>query len=174
MTALVVMIAPPAAGKSTWVKARFVATQRVNLDTFRGMVSDNDHDQEATSEAVAIQHLIVAARCQRRLLTVVDATNTRCSVRREVLRHAVDNQLLTVAVVLDVPLDTCQARNIARRDAGGMFVPPDVIERMWTTMQANIPAGPVPDFDVTRRIGPDGDQLFGAAPAQYAGASWLL
>lgn len=174
MTALVMMIAPPAGGKTTWAEARFTPTQRVSLDRFRALVSDDEEDQDATPDAVQVQHLIVAARCRRRRLTVVDATNTRGSLRRTLLRHAVDNQLLTVAVVLDTSLDICKAQNLARQAAGGRFVPPDVIERMWTSMQENIPAGPIPDFDVTRRIGPDHDQLFGATRDQYEGAAWLL
>lgn len=170
MTALVVMIAPPGAGKSSWTAGRFHRHQVVNLDSIREQIADDPADQGATREAADIQHAMLAARCRRRLLTVVDATNLGGGVRESLLGHAHRNLMLTVAVVLDVPLEVCLIRN-RRRDR---VVPEHVIVRMHQQYLRSIPAaGVVAGFDVTRRIGYAHDYVAGLVPTDQREAPWL-
>jgi len=169
---LVVMIGEPGSGKSTFVRDRFLPTQIVNLDTLRGIVSDNPGNQDATAEAVCLQNQILAARCRRRLLTVVDATNVRADVREGLLKHAGRHRLFTVAVVLDVPLQTCLDRNAER--IGAARVPDDVIRRMRQQRLDDIGEHPglVPGFASTFWVGGNlGVYTFGRIPT--GDLAWL-
>jgi protein phosphatase len=172
VTALVVMIAPPGAGKSTWVKDRFTPNQTINLDELRGRLSDDPHAQDVTTEAVTIQDLLLAGRCRRRLLTVVDATNIRPDVRSRLLGYAYSNTMLPVAVVLDVPLETCLARNAARPRP----VPEEVIRRMWAELTETVGStGGVDGFGQTVRFDPDGYllEVVGRGASGLDNAPWL-
>jgi protein phosphatase len=148
---------------------RAVAQQRVNLDTYRGLVADIEGDQTANNEAAAIQGIIVGGRLRRGLLTYIDATNVRPKFRDELLAKARQFGAFTVAVVWDLPLGVCIERNRTREQQ----VPVEVIERMHLAIRTDIPEGPVPGFHVTRRIRTTGDTLFGQVPVEYAGAPWL-
>jgi protein phosphatase len=159
VTALVVMIGPPGSGKSTWCAGRFRPSQIVNLDHLRELVCDDPGDMSATGDAVQVQHRLIAARCRRRLLTVVDATNVRPGLRIGLLDHAAANGMLALAVVLDVPEDVCKARNKLR----DRQVPVEVVDRMCEQRLDDLKVpGPVPGFAVTRWIDCHGrDLVFG-------------
>ncbi len=165
---LVVAIAPPAAGKSTWILKRARAHERVNLDTYRAFVADDEGDQSATNEAAALQGIILKGRLRRGLTTFVDSTNAASRRREELVNVGRQFDAFTVAVVWDLPLSVCIERNRSRERR----VPVEVIERMHLAIRTEIPKGPVPDFDVTRRIGTH-DVRFGRVPAAFTGAAWL-
>lgn len=168
---MVVAIAPPGAGKSTWIAERAVDQQRVNLDTYRGLVADDEGDQTANNEAAAIQGIVLGGRLRRGLLTYVDSTNTRPKFRGELLAKAAQFGAFTVAVVWDLPVGVCIERNRTRERQ----VPVEVIERMHLAIRTDIPEGPVPGFHLTRRIRYriGADNLFGRVPEEYASAPWL-
>lgn len=170
---MVVTIGVPGAGKSTFTTRWFTPTQRLNLDTFRGMAADDEHDQTATDVAVCVQDVLLRERCRRGLVTVVDSTNVRHSVRARLLQVA--ERVPSVAVVFDIPKEVCHRRNAARPQP----VPAQVIERMHermydVTRNGLAPSGPVPGFTLTRRIGLGTDVLHGEVPAHLADAAWLL
>lgn len=178
MTALVVTIAVAGAGKSTWLAARFTPFQIVNLDTLRGVISDDPGDREATGDAVDVQDRILGARCRRRRLTAVDATNLRPDVREKLTGLAIANLMTPVAVVFDIPEETCLARNELRREQDGRYVPPAVIERQAASFKENVPpTGSVPGFAQTVRVQADGSRVvFGLASTRHRNepAPWLL
>ncbi|MFD4538198.1 hypothetical protein, partial [Kitasatospora sp. NPDC058492] len=41
----IVLIGPPASGKSTWTAARFPSSARVSLDFYRGLLTDDETNQ---------------------------------------------------------------------------------------------------------------------------------
>lgn len=158
MTHLVVMVAPPGAGKSTWLAPRYpLATQRVCLDTFRDWCTDDEGDQTVNAAAATIQQLILAERLTRRLATAVDSTNINPVIRNDLVLIANRYGVPVVAVVLDTPLELCQRRNAARRDP----VPAWKVELMWQQLHDEFRAPcAIPGFAVTRWVQPAGDRVF--------------
>jgi protein phosphatase len=113
--ALILLVGPAGAGKTTWAEARFIPSQVLSSDAFRAMVADDPADQSATREAFSLLHAVARSRLRRGLVTVVDATNLLVSARRPLIELARRAQRPVVAVVFEVPLSELLARN-ARRE----------------------------------------------------------
>ncbi|WP_182884948.1 polynucleotide kinase-phosphatase [Microbispora sp. H10885] len=113
---LVVLVGVSGSGKSTFAARHFAPTQVVSSDFCRGLVSDDENDQTATSEAFDLLHHIVGVRLRRGLLTVVDATNVQWEARKRLIELARSHDVLADAIVLDVPEEVARARNAARPD----------------------------------------------------------
>jgi protein phosphatase len=78
---LVVLIGPSGSGKSTFARTHFGSFEMLSSDFCRGLVSNDENDQTATTAAFKVLHAIVAKRLERGLLTVVDATNVGARLR---------------------------------------------------------------------------------------------
>ena len=113
---LVLLVGVSGSGKSTFAAEHFAPTQVIGSDFCRGVVSDDENDQTATADAFALLNTIVDIRLRRGLLTVVDATNVQRKAREQLIRIAKDNNVLTTAIVLDVPESVAVARNRSRAD----------------------------------------------------------
>jgi protein phosphatase len=113
---LVVLIGPSGCGKSTFARRHFAATEVLSSDAFRGLVSDDENDQTATTDAFAALHVVAARRLARGRLTVIDATNVQPEARKPLVALAREYHVLPVAIVLDLPERVCHARNAARSD----------------------------------------------------------
>jgi protein phosphatase len=72
---LVLLIGASGCGKSTFAKKYFLPSEIVSSDECRGIVSDDENNQAATSDAFDLLHFIVNKRLKNGKLTVVDATN---------------------------------------------------------------------------------------------------
>ncbi len=114
--ALVVLVGPTGAGKSTFARRHFRPTEIVSSDACRGLVADDENDQSASGDAFDLLHFIVKKRLTRGLLTVVDATNVQVRARKPLVALAREHHVLPVAVVFDIPFEVCLARNAARDD----------------------------------------------------------
>jgi protein phosphatase len=113
---LVVLIGASGSGKSSFARKHFKPTEIVSSDACRGIVSDDENNQAATSDAFELLHYIVAKRLKRGLLTVVDATNVQPDSRKHLIQLARDYHVLPVAIVLDMPERVCYERNDLRPD----------------------------------------------------------
>lgn len=113
---LVLLIGVSGSGKSTFAARHFLPTQVISSDFCRGLVADDENDQDATPDAFDVLNYIVATRLRRGLLTVVDATNVQRNARAELVRIAKAHDVLVDAIVLDVPEAVAIARNEARVD----------------------------------------------------------
>ncbi|MFD0688910.1 polynucleotide kinase-phosphatase [Actinomadura fibrosa] len=122
---LVVLVGVSGSGKSHFARKHFAPTQVISSDFCRGIVSDDENDQSATGDAFDLLHYIVAKRLRRGLLTVVDATNVQSHARQSLLRIAKEHDVLSVAIVLDVPERVAAERNATRpdRDFGAHVIP---------------------------------------------------
>ncbi|AYB33716.1 polynucleotide kinase-phosphatase [Chryseolinea soli] len=113
---LVVLIGISGSGKSSFAKKHFRETEILSSDKCRGIVSDDENNQEATDDAFELLHYIAAKRLKNGLLTVVDATNVQAEARKPLVQLAKDYHCLPVAIVLDVPEKVCDERNKNRPD----------------------------------------------------------
>lgn len=113
---LVVLIGPSGSGKSTFARKHFRSTEVLSSDFFRGLVSDDENDQTATTDAFEALHYVAAKRLSAGRIAVVDATNVQQEARRPLVALAREHHVLPVAIVLNLPEKVCQERNQDRPD----------------------------------------------------------
>ncbi|UEG54847.1 polynucleotide kinase-phosphatase [Mucilaginibacter daejeonensis] len=113
---LVVLMGATGSGKSTFARKHFKPTEIVSSDTCRGLVSDDDNNQAASSDAFALARYITGLRLKRGLLTVIDATNVQEEDRRDWIKLAREFHVLPVAIIINVPEKVCVERNKLRSD----------------------------------------------------------
>ena len=113
---LVVLVGASGSGKSTFGRDHFLPTEVISSDFCRGLVSDNENNQEATNDAFDVLHYIVGKRLARGRLTVVDATNVQPEARKSLIALARQYHCLPVTIVLNLPEDLCWARTTERPD----------------------------------------------------------
>jgi F420-dependent oxidoreductase-like protein len=111
---LVVLVGPPASGKSTWAAEQFRPHQVVSSDTMRALVGESEHDQRAGKDAFDVLDLVVERRLRRHLTTVVDSLGTDARRRQRWVAAAETAGVPSVAVVFDVDAGVCRARNRER------------------------------------------------------------
>ncbi|MDH6138683.1 MULTISPECIES: polynucleotide kinase-phosphatase [Kitasatospora] len=133
--ALVVLVGTSGAGKSSFARRHFAATQVISSDFCRGLVSDDENDQSASADAFELLHYIVGKRLAAGRLTVVDATNVQPAARKQLIALAREHDVLPIAIVLDVPPGVCIARNRTRpdRDFG-----PQVVQRQHRELRRSL------------------------------------
>lgn len=123
--ALVVLVGASGCGKSTFARTHFTETQVVSSDECRRLVSDDAGNQGATREAFAVFYTLLRGRLTHGRLTVADATNLH-PYSREKLRQAADSRRRPrIAIVFDVPLEVC----VARQGLRARQVRREVVER---------------------------------------------
>ncbi len=113
---LVVLVGPSGCGKSSFAREHFKPTEVISSDFCRGLVSDNENDQTATSDAFDVLHYIARKRLAAGRLTVVDATNVQVEARKPLVALAREFHVLPVAIVLNLPEKLCHERNQNRQD----------------------------------------------------------
>jgi protein phosphatase len=133
--ALIVLIGPSGSGKSTFAARHFVPSEILSSDAMRGMVADDPNDQTATEAAFELLHAALALRLARGRITVVDATNVERWARERLLAIARRYRRPAAAIVLDLPLEVCLARNAARSDRQ---VPAAAVRRPQAAMRASV------------------------------------
>ena len=112
--ALVLLVGPSGAGKSTFAQKWFLATQIVSADQCRAYVSDCESNQDASTDAFDLVHLIVERRMRRGLLTVVDATNLEPKAIETLIAKAETFKRAVFAYVFTTPLSECLQNNKQR------------------------------------------------------------
>lgn len=133
--AMVVLIGVSGSGKSTLVSRLFAPSEVLSSDAFRAIVAGDEADQSVSTDAFAMLHAALEARLKRGHLTVVDATNVEEWGRRQLLDIAARWRRPAVALVLDLQLEVCLARNLARP---GRRVPPAAVRRQHRDLRASL------------------------------------
>jgi alkanesulfonate monooxygenase SsuD/methylene tetrahydromethanopterin reductase-like flavin-dependent oxidoreductase (luciferase family)/predicted kinase len=112
--ALVVLVGPAGAGKSSWAAARYLAREIISSDQLRAIAGSGEHDLDASADAFALLDQIVLARARRGLTVVVDTLGLDQDRRLEYLAVARRARLPAVAVVFGTSAQLCRERNRAR------------------------------------------------------------
>jgi len=113
---LVVLVGPSGAGKSTFARTHFGPFEVLSSDHCRGLVSNDENDQSATSDAFDVLHYVAAKRLRRANLVVVDATNVQPEARKPLVALAREHHVIPVAIVFNLPEQLCRERNRERTD----------------------------------------------------------
>ncbi|WP_163379591.1 polynucleotide kinase-phosphatase [Cyclobacterium sp. SYSU L10401] len=121
---LVLLIGASGAGKSTFARKHFGKHEVVSSDKCRGIVSNDENNTAATTDAFELLHYIIGKRLKNGYLTVVDATNVEFDARKSLIQLARNYHTLPVAIVLDMPQRVCEERNAGRpeRDFGNYVI----------------------------------------------------
>lgn len=163
--ALVLLIGPAGAGKSTFAAAHFKPVEIVSSDHLRGLLANDPADQTASADAFRILTLMVAGRLKRRLTTVVDATSLRAANRRKYRALAARNGVPVVAIAFDMSARTFHERN---RGRAGRVVDTDVLERQMDQMAVTLAALPSEGYSALHILR-DGDEIELTRNASTAG-----
>jgi len=134
-SSLVLLIGASGAGKSTFARKHFKATEVVSSDRCRALVCDDEDDQSASRDAFELVRLMVRKRLARGRLTVVDATNVQASARRDLHKIAALHGSPVVAIVFDLPENVSVAHNLKR---GTRVVPLAIIRRQIRNLKASL------------------------------------
>lgn len=108
---LVMLVGPSGCGKSSFSHKHFKATEIISSDYCRGLVSDEENNQAATKDAFEVLEFIASKRLAAGKLVVVDATNVQPEARKPLIDLARRYHVIPVAIVLNLPRETCHERN---------------------------------------------------------------
>lgn len=133
--ALVALVGASGSGKSTFARQHFLPTEILSSDFFRGLVSDDENDQSATTDAFDGLYYLLAKRLARGRLTVVDATNVRAEDRKRLIEHARRYHCFAIALVIDTPERVCLDRNRSRPDRA---FGPHVVRRQISELKRSV------------------------------------
>jgi protein phosphatase len=122
--ALVLLIGPSGAGKTTFARKHFRATEILSSDFFRGMISDDENNQAVSKDAFEVLHLVTAKRLSLGRLTVIDATNVQPEARYALINLACQYHCSPVALVLNLSETLCLQKNGERPNRK---VPPSIV-----------------------------------------------
>lgn len=128
--ALVILMGISGSGKSSFARKHFLPTEIISSDQCRALVADDENDQSVSSQAFELVHFIAAQRLALHKLAVIDATSVQPESRKGLVTLARKHHALLHIIALDVPYETCRARNDARVDR-------DFGERVLRTQHAN-------------------------------------
>ena len=133
--ALVAMIGATSSGKSTFARKHFKPTEILSSDFFRGMISDDENDQKVSKEAFDLLYYAANKRLDLMKTTVIDATNVQRAARKQVIDLAREQNVHSVAIVLNLPERILLERNAARPDRG---YPENVIRKHASDLRRSI------------------------------------
>ena len=138
----------------------------VSSDALRAVVGSGEYDLEASADAFAVLHQVVAARSRRGLTVVVDTLGLDPDTRDRYREMGRAHGLPCVAVVLDTPGAVCRDRN-ARRDRP---VPAKVLAQQLARMPRVAEDVAEEGWDVVLHVDGSGADT-GPAPTGHATAA---
>jgi predicted kinase len=130
--AIVLLIGPAGSGKSTFAKEHFPPEAIVSSDQLRKTAPLTGKKRRVDVFETMLQ--VVESRMRQGILTVVDATNTEWMRRSSLIGLAKQHGRRVIAIVFNLPLEECLARNHGRPDA----VPASVIRRQHAQLQQDL------------------------------------
>lgn len=150
--ALVLLVGPAGAGKSTFAQRHFPFGAVLSSDAFRQLLRGDPSDQRATAAAFRLLHAAAAERVASGELTVVDATNVLWSAREPLVELAHARGRPVVAICFDLSVEQCLAWNAARP---GRHVPAGVVRRQHRLFSRAVGHLEEEGMSVIRLVGPE-------------------
>lgn len=111
---IVLLVGTQGSGKSSFAHRHFARTEILARDAFRTLVCNDPSSQSNTATASGLMLAVLRARAANQVTTVIDSTNLRAEDRAAVIEVAAAHLTPTVALVLDVDVETCRHRVHAR------------------------------------------------------------
>lgn len=132
----VILIAGPSgAGKTTFARTHFRATEILSSDHFRALVCDDESNQCATADAFDCLYFVANRRLHNRRLTVIDATNVRPQDRKGFVELATNFGVPAIAIVLNIHEQVCHERN---RTRSGRGFGPEIVHTQISQLQRDL------------------------------------
>ena len=113
------------------------------------MVSDDPTNQRISGHAFDLMYFIIEKRLTLARLTVTDATNLERRDRKSLIKIARWYKFNAAAIVFDIPLEVCLARNAKRERR----VPEDALRRQYEMLEATLASIDREGFDYVYVIG---------------------
>lgn len=99
---LVIIIGPPAAGKTTFAAANFQPDEVISTDAIREKISKGEYDPKKNRIVFGIFYRAISSRLSHGLRVVADATNVSKAARKNILSLAYHDTKVYY-VILDRP-----------------------------------------------------------------------
>ena len=131
---LILMIGASGAGKTTFARKHFRATEILSSDHYRSVVADDDRSQKTSTDAFEVMREIARRRLGRKLPVVIDATNLVPEDRRPFIDLAWDCHAPLTAIIADPGERACLEQNEQRSDPR----PRHVIQRHCRSVRRSI------------------------------------
>jgi protein phosphatase len=131
--ALVILVGPPASGKSTWGKdfCKQNKLEYVSTDEIRGELGSGEGDQSVSGAAFSVARSRVIRALTTGKSVMIDATNVNPKARKDWVAIGKDLDAFIIAVAFEVPKE-----ELVRRDSNrDRKVGAEVIEKFFNRYQ---------------------------------------
>ncbi len=124
---LVVLCGPAGSGKTTFAKALINEyateglreTTNISSDFCRGLICDDENNQQVSAEAFILFYDIIGKRMQQGVFTIADSTALQVRTRSELLDIAHLHQYNTCILVFNTSVQSCIQRDAERTRSVG-------------------------------------------------------
>lgn len=114
--ALIILVGPPASGKSTWGK-KFASennVEYVSTDEIRAQIGSGEADQSVSAAAFGIARRKVFTTLDSGKSAMIDATNVNRKSRKDWIKMGKESGAYIIAVAFEVPKEELYRRDAQR------------------------------------------------------------
>jgi predicted kinase len=114
--ALMILVGPPASGKSTWGKkfAEENGVEYVSTDEIRAKIGSGEGDQSVSAAAFSIARRKVSDALKAEKSAMIDATSVNRKARKDWIKMGRDAGAFVIAVAFEVPKEELYRRDAER------------------------------------------------------------